>query len=124
MILRDPDVESLSSFIGIDGSNTTLNAGRFLINLRPRAERNAVPVMDRRLQREVAGVPGIALYMQPVQDLSIDTTVSATQYQFVLETPILRVHRVGSKTAGQIKSIPSITDVASDMQTMTAWPRT
>ncbi len=119
VILRDPDVESLSSFIGIDGSNTTLNAGRFLINLRPRAERNASSSdVIRRLQREVAGVPGIALYMQPVQDLSIDTTVSATQYQFVLENADLGAFTVWvPKLLDKLRSIPSITDVASDMQT-------
>src|ERR1700689_226188 len=81
--LTDPDVESLSSFIGVDGSNVTLNSGRFLINLKPHAKRTATASeIIRRIQRETANVPGIALFMQPVQDLSIDTAVSATQYQF------------------------------------------
>ena len=85
-ILTDPDVESLSSFIGVDGSNVTLNSGRFLINLKPHAKRTATASeVIRRLQRETANVPGISLFMQPVQDLSIDTAVSATQYQFTLE---------------------------------------
>ena len=86
VILTDPDVESLSSFIGVDGSNVTLNSGRFLINLKPHAKRTATASdIIRRIQKETANVPGIALFMQPVQDLSIDTAVSATQYQFTLE---------------------------------------
>ena len=90
-ILTDPDVESLSSFIGVDGSNVTLNSGRFLINLKPHDQRKATASeIIRRLQQETASVPGIALFMQPVQDLSIDTAVSATQYQFTLENQDLR----------------------------------
>ena len=86
VILRDPDVDSLSSFIGVDGSNVTLNSGRFLINLKPHDQRTAdVAEVIRRLQRETANVAGIALYMQPVQDLSIETQVSATEYQFTLD---------------------------------------
>src|SRR5437763_1497774 len=85
-ILKDPDVVSLSSFIGVDGTNTTLNSGRMLINLKPRDERAATASdIIRRLQGEIAGVTGITLYMQPVQDLTIDATVSRGQYQFVLE---------------------------------------
>jgi multidrug efflux pump len=85
-ILKDPDVVSLSSFIGVDGTNTTLNAGRFLINLKPRDQRRAsASDVIRRLERETQDVSGIALYMQPVQDLTIDATVSRSQYQFVLE---------------------------------------
>jgi len=85
-LLRDPDVESLSSFIGVDGTNATLNSGRFLINLKPKADR----VSDfedtlGRLGRTAQSVAGIALYLQPVQDLTIDSTVSRAQYQFVLE---------------------------------------
>ena len=85
-ILKDPDVVSLSSFIGVDGTNTTLNTGRFLINLKPRDERSAsASDIIRRLAGEIAGVTGITLYMQPVQDLTIDATVSRGQYQFALE---------------------------------------
>jgi multidrug efflux pump len=85
-ILKDPDVVSLSSFIGVDGSNVTLNSGRFLINLRPRSERSSTASeIARRIQQETAGVPGITLYMQPVQDLTLDATVSRTQYQFTLQ---------------------------------------
>ena len=85
-ILKDPDVESLSSFIGVDGTNPTLNSGRFLINLKPHEKRSlSAAEIIRRLQQEVAGIAGIALYLQPVQDLTIDSSVSRTQYHFVLE---------------------------------------
>ena len=119
VILRDPDVVSLSSFIGIDGTNTTLNAGRFLINLQPRDRRSdSASAIIRRLQQEAGGVAGMALYMQPVQDLSIDTTVSATQYQFVLENADLSAFSVWvPRLLDKLRAIPSITDVASDMQT-------
>src|SRR5215831_16595209 len=84
--LKDPDVVSLSSFIGVDGTNPTLNTGRFLINLKPRSERStSASDVIRRLARETRDVAGIALYMQPVQDLTIDATVSRSQYNFVLE---------------------------------------
>jgi multidrug efflux pump len=86
VILKDPDVESLSSFIGVDGTNTTLNSGRFLINLTPKDDRSAdVTTIIHRLNQEVHGVTGISLWMQPVQDLTIDSTVSRAQYEFVLE---------------------------------------
>ncbi len=86
-ILTDPDVASLSSFIGVDGNNVTLNSGRFLINLKPRDKRSAtVTEVIHRLQTETAGVAGVTLYMQPVQDLTLDNTVSRTQYQFTMES--------------------------------------
>jgi multidrug efflux pump len=117
-ILKDPDVVSLSSFIGVDGSNTTLNSGRFLINLKPHDDRslNASAII-RRLTAETANVPGVSLYMQPVQDLTIDTEVSATQYQFVLEdaNPVEPSAWV-TKLMAQLKTVPSLADVASDMQ--------
>ena len=85
-VLKDPDVESLSSYIGVDGTNTTLNSGRFLINLKPKEKRGAsADEIARRIKAETAEVPGIELFLQPVQDLTIDATVSRTQYQFVLE---------------------------------------
>src|SRR5207253_10245892 len=85
-ILKDPDVVSLSSFIGVDGTNPTLNTGRFLINLKPHDERRiSASDVIRRLARETQDVAGIGLYMQPVQDLTIDATVSRSQYNFVLE---------------------------------------
>ncbi|GAC1304698.1 MAG: MdtB/MuxB family multidrug efflux RND transporter permease subunit [Steroidobacteraceae bacterium] len=85
-ILADADVESLSSFIGVDGNNVTLNSGRFLVNLRPRGQRANVADVIRRLRAETAAVSDITLYMQPVQDLTLDNTVSRTQYQFTLES--------------------------------------
>ena len=90
IILKDPAVESLSSFIGVDGTNTTLNSGRILINLKPLADRgiNASDVI-RRLQPELEKVDGITLYMQPVQDLTVEDRVSRTQYQYTLEDPDL-----------------------------------
>ena len=85
-ILKDPDVVSLSSFIGVDGTNPTLNSGRMLINLKPRGERRlSASDIIRRIQSEVAGAAGIQLYMQPVQDLTIDATISRAQYQFTLQ---------------------------------------
>ena len=85
-VLKDPDVESLSSFIGVDGTNTTLNSGRFLINLKPKEERSeSADTIARRIKRETADVAGIEIFLQPVQDLTIDATVSRTQYQFVIE---------------------------------------
>ena len=85
-ILVDPDVASLSSFIGVDGSNVTLNSGRFLVNLQPRNRRSAsVGEVIGRLQQETASIAGVTLYMQPVQDLTLANTLSRTQYQFTLE---------------------------------------
>ncbi|HEY0909198.1 MAG TPA: efflux RND transporter permease subunit, partial [Bradyrhizobium sp.] len=85
-ILKDPDVESLSSFIGVDGTNTTLNSGRILINLKPYNQRKAgVAAIMQRIKDSAASLTGITLYMQPVQDLTIEGTVSRTQYQFILQ---------------------------------------
>ncbi|MFY9550711.1 MAG: efflux RND transporter permease subunit, partial [Thermoanaerobaculia bacterium] len=86
VILKDPAVESLSSFIGVDATNTTLNSGRLQINLKPHSQRDASAVeVIRRLQRAVAGVPGVTLYLQPVQDLTVEDRVSRTQFQYSLE---------------------------------------
>ena len=85
-LLRDGDVESLSSFIGVDGTNNTLDSGRFLINLVPKDQRgDDISAVLARLERGARGVPGISLFLRPVQDLTIDSTVSRAQYQFVLE---------------------------------------
>ena len=117
-ILKDKDVVSLSSYIGIDGTNNTLNQGRFLINLRPKRQRGlTASQIIRRLQQETAHVPGIALYMQPVQSLTLDTQVSATQYQFVLEDSnqndfATYVPRLLAK----LKTLPQLADVASDLE--------
>ena len=91
LVLKDPAVQSLSSFIGIDGGNTTLNAGRLLINLKPKAERDAdsrnIADIIRRITENTRKVPGIELFLQPVQDLTIEDRVAKTQYQFLLSSP-------------------------------------
>ena len=117
-ILRDADVESLSSFIGVDGSNVTLNSGRFLINLKPHAQRKATASeIIRRLIEETRDVAGISLYLQPVQDLSIDTAVSAAQYQFTLQNQDLATLQEWTpKVLTRLSEIPDIVDVASDLQ--------
>jgi len=117
-ILKDPDVVNLSSFIGVDGTNITLNSGRFLIALKPRAERSLTAAeIVRRIEGEVADVPGISLYMQPVQDLTIDTTVSRTQYQFVLEDADAQEFATWvPKLIQKLDTLPEIADVASDYQ--------
>ncbi len=119
VILEDPEVESLSSFIGIDGTNATLNSGRISINLKPLSERsNRAPAIIRRIQERVAGVPGITLYMQPVQDITIDTTVSRTQYRFVLQSADLdELAKWVPKVMDRVRDLPEIADLASDLQT-------
>jgi multidrug efflux pump len=117
-ILKDPDVVSLSSFIGVDGTNITLNSGRMLINLKPVDERSAsASEIIRRLQKETASIVGISLYMQPVQDLSIDTTVSRTQYQFVLEDANpTEFNTWVPKLVARLQQVAQIEDVASDQE--------
>ncbi|MCJ2067502.1 MdtB/MuxB family multidrug efflux RND transporter permease subunit [Methylobacterium sp. J-030] len=118
IVLKDPDVASLSSFIGVDGQNVTLNSGRMLINLKPQAERTAsASTIIRRISAAAAGEPGMRLYMQPVQDLTIDTAVSATQYQVILESPNIDDFEtwVPRFTEALAKS-PVVMDVASDHQ--------
>ncbi|HTQ31431.1 MAG TPA: MdtB/MuxB family multidrug efflux RND transporter permease subunit [Opitutaceae bacterium] len=116
-ILKDPAVDSLSSFIGIDGTNTTLNSGRMLVNLRPKSRhRGSITDVIQRLQAETAEIPGVATYMQPVQDLTIDDRVSRTQYQFVLESadPDALAQWVPRLTA-RLSQLTEISDVASDV---------
>jgi multidrug efflux pump len=117
-ILKDADVVNLSSFVGVDGSNTTLNSGRFLIGLKPHDERKLTSQeIVRRIEREAQGVEGITLFLQPVQDLTTDTTVSATQYQFVLENADLdQLNTWVPKLVGRLQSVPEITDLASDLE--------
>jgi multidrug efflux pump len=85
LILKDPAVESLTSFIGVDGTNTTLNSGRFHINLKPKKDRGGLDTVTKRLLQDANKVPGITFYLQPVQDLTINSTVSRAAYQFVLQ---------------------------------------
>jgi multidrug efflux pump len=117
-ILKDPDVENLSSFVGVDGTNQTLNAGRFLITLKPHDSRrlNATQII-RRLQNEVADVSGITLYMQPAQDLTIDSTISRAPYHFVLEDANPAEFAVWvPKLVQHLNQMPQLAGVASDLQ--------
>ena len=118
-ILEDPAVESLSSFIGIDGTNTTLNTGRIQINLKPLKERGiSASKVIHRLQPELAQIHGITLFMQPVQDLTVETRVSRTQYQYSLEDPDPReLNEWAPKFVAKLQSLPALRDVTSDQQT-------
>jgi multidrug efflux pump len=117
-ILQDPAVESLSSFIGVDGTNTTLNSGRIFINLKPKSQREGdIAEVIRRLQARLARVEGISLYMQPIQDLTIEDRVSRTQYQFTLEDAnpdelAVWVHRLTER----LSQLRELADVVSDLQ--------
>ncbi len=117
-VLKDPAVASLSSFIGVDGTNTTLNSGRMLINLKPLRERGvSASEVIRRLAPRLARVPGISLYLQPVQDLTIEDRVSRTQYQFSVEdaNPDELAAWV-PKIVERLRRLPQLVDVASDLQ--------
>ena len=118
VILTDPAVENLSSFIGIDGTNTTLNSGRILINLKPVADRNInASEVIRRLQPRLAEVAGITLFMQPVQDLTLENRVSRTQFQYTLEDPSAdELNAYAPKMVARLRELPQLTDVATDQQ--------
>jgi len=118
VILRDPAVESLSSFIGADGANTTLNSGRMSINLKP-LEVRGIGASDviRRLQKSLEPVDGITLYMQPVQNITIDDRVSRTQYQYTLEDPDSNeLNHWTDRFVAKLKQLPQLADVATDRQ--------
>ncbi len=117
-ILEDPAVRSLSSFIGVDGTNATLNSGRMLINLHPHGERrdSALAVIDR-LRTAALDVPGIALYLQPIQELTIEDRVSRTQFQFTLTCPDEQLLYDWTPTfVSHLQQLPQLADVASDLQ--------
>jgi len=118
LLLEDPAVDSLSSFIGVDGVNTTPNAGRFLINLKPLAERKlSATEVIARLKPKLAVLTGVTLYLQPVQDLTMENRVSRTQYQFTLETPdIDELNRWTHKLVQALSGQPEFADVTSDVQ--------
>ena len=118
VILKDPAVASLSSFIGVDGTNTTLNSGRILINLKPLAERDlSASEVIRRLQPELAKVAGIQLFMQPVQDLTVDAKVSRTQFQYTLEDPNTDELKLWApKVVEALSARQELRDVSSDQQ--------
>ncbi|MDE1934492.1 MdtB/MuxB family multidrug efflux RND transporter permease subunit [Bradyrhizobium sp.] len=117
IILKDPDVVSLSSFIGVDGTNTTLNSGRLLINLKPYDERKSdISTIMRRIQGSIAPLTGITLYMQPVQDLTIEGTVSKTQYQFILQdADPAQLSEWTPKLVDKLRTLPELGDVASNI---------
>jgi multidrug efflux pump len=119
IILQDPDVASLSSFIGLDGTNLTPNTGRIQINLKPRDERNATASdIIIRLQPKLAQVQGITLYMQPVQDLTVEDRVSRTQFQYTMEDADAReLSRLSAQLVDKLRTLPELRDVASDEQT-------
>src|SRR5262249_58653266 len=111
-------VESLSSFVGIDQTNTTLNNGRVLINLKPHDQRevNASEII-RRLQPKLAGIPGLSVYMQPVQDITVDDRVSRTQFQYTLEDPNGdELNSWAPRLLTKLQQLAEVRDVASDQQ--------
>ncbi|WP_380179226.1 MdtB/MuxB family multidrug efflux RND transporter permease subunit [Kalamiella sp. sgz302252] len=118
IIMKDPAVQSLTSFVGVDGTNPALNSGRLQINLKPLDERaDRIPVVIERLQQAVAALPGINLYLQPVQDLTIDTQLSRTQYQFTLQTGSLESLSLWvPKLTAALSKLPQLKDVSSDWQ--------
>ena len=118
LILEDPAVDSLSSFIGVDGINTTPNSGRFLINLKAHDERSvSATEVIARLRLKLAELTGVTLYLQPVQDLTMENRVSRTQYQFTLETPdIDELNRWTHRLVERLADRPEFSDVTSDVQ--------
>ena len=117
VLLADPAVESVSSLIGVDGTNPTLNSGRMLINLKPKGERDRLDTVMSRLSDAARKVPGMALYLQPSQDLTIDDRVSRTQYQFTLQDPdIASLSQWVPRMVDKLQTLPQLTDVASDLQ--------
>ncbi|HXP47402.1 MAG TPA: efflux RND transporter permease subunit, partial [Terriglobales bacterium] len=120
VILKDPAVGSLSSFIGIDGTNTTLNSGRILINLKPLDEREmSASDVIRRLQPQLAKVSGITLFMQPVQDITVEDRVSRTQFQYTLEDPSAdELNAFAPQMLAKLQQLPELRDVTSDQQAL------
>ena len=116
-VLRDPAVQSVSSFIGVDGTNTTLNSGRMQIDLKPHGARDALGVVLRRLAQDTADLPGIRLYAQPVQDLTIEDRVARTQYQVLMSSAdMAQLQRSTAALLERLRAAPELADVASDLQ--------
>ena len=118
IIERDPAVQSVTSFVGVDGTNPALNSARVQINLKPLDERDdRIPAVVERLQSAVARVPGVTLWLQPVQDLTIDTQLSRTQYQFTLQTGSLEaLSEWVPQLLARLRTLPQLKDVSSDWQ--------
>jgi multidrug efflux pump len=119
IILADPAVQSLSSFIGADGTNTTLNSGRFSINLKPLNQRDgSASDIIRRLQKKLSDIHTVKLYMQPVQNITVDDRVSRTQYQYTIEDPdSTELNEWTNRFVAELKKLPQLEDVATDQQT-------
>jgi multidrug efflux pump len=116
-ILADPAVESLSSFIGVDGTNTTPNSGRIQINLKPLAERKSATEVIRDIEARVKDIGGISLYMQPIQDISVEDIVSRTEYQYSLQDPSApELATYVAQFLDRLKKLPELADVATDQQ--------
>ena len=116
-ILQDPAVQSVSSFIGVDGQNTTLNSGRLLINLKAHSTRDAAPVVQQRLVTATQSLAGIRLFVQPVQDLTIEDRVARTQYQLLLSSPDAATLKAATQRMQErLRALPGLSDVASDLQ--------
>lgn len=117
-ILQDPDVESITSFVGVDGTNPSLNSARLQITLKPLSERKTrIPAIITRLQQSVDTLPGLSLYLQPTQDLTIDTQASRTQYQFTVQaTSLEQLSRWIPQLVARLNTLPQLSDVSSDWQ--------
>jgi multidrug efflux pump len=116
-ILQNPAVDSLSSFIGVDGTNTTLNSGRIQINLKPLSQRKSATDVIRELQIAANGVDGISLYLQPIQDITVEDIVSRTQYQFSMQDPSAdELAQYAGRFVERLRQLPELEDVASDLQ--------
>jgi multidrug efflux pump len=116
-LLKDPAVASISSFIGVDGTNTTLNTGRIQIDLKPHAQRDRLPVVLNRLAEDSRAVPGIRLYAQPVQDLTIEDRQARTQYQLLLSSPDMNQLTASTRMlVERLQQLPQLLDVSSDLQ--------
>ena len=116
-VLKNPAVENLSSFIGVDGTNTTLNSGRIQINLKPLSDRKSASDVIRSLRQSVTQIDGVSLYMQPVQDISVEDIVSRTEYQYSLQDPdAAELADYAVRFIDRLKQLPELEDVASDQQ--------
>ena len=116
-VLQDPAVAGLSSFIGVDGTNAAPNNGKMLINLKPKGERDDIHTVMNRLKEAASGIPGMTLYLQPVQDISIDSRVSRTQYQFTLQATSQKdLSEWTNRLVDRLRGLPELTDVATDLQ--------
>jgi multidrug efflux pump len=115
LILQDKDVASLSSFIGVDGNNNTLNSGRFLINLKDKGERDSIETIMARLRQDAHSVPGITFYLQPVQDLTVDSVISRAEYQFQLQSAsIAALDTLVPKLLAELQKQPALANVSTD----------